>query len=81
MNASEFCYWLQGHFELADKTEGLTEAQVRIIKAHLNLVFKHDLDKRHGSEQEQAELNAIHEQGKPAYALGKPPAKQGAIRC
>jgi hypothetical protein len=43
MNSIDFCYWLQGCFELADVKQ-LDENQVNMIKAHLNLVFKHEID-------------------------------------
>lgn len=43
MNSVDFCYWLQGHFELSDSNE-LTPKQVETIKNHLNLVFKHEID-------------------------------------
>ena len=39
MSEKEFCYWLQGMFELTDPKE-LTEAQTKMIKDHLQLVFK-----------------------------------------
>lgn len=40
MKAVEFCYWLQGYFELSDIAEpcALTGKQVACIKAHLALV-------------------------------------------
>lgn len=38
MNEKEFCYWLQGFFELTD-TEELSKEQVAMIKSHLSLVF------------------------------------------
>lgn len=38
MNAQEFCYWLQGFFELSEGKK-LTPKQVQIIKDHLALVF------------------------------------------
>lgn len=38
MNSQEFCYWLQGFFELTD-AQDLTPAQVDMIKRHLALVF------------------------------------------
>lgn len=38
MTPINFCYWLQGHFELAD-SDTLTAAQVQMIKRHLHLVF------------------------------------------
>ena len=43
MNTIDFCYWLQGHFEISE-SKSLTEAQTNIIKNHLNLVFKHEID-------------------------------------
>ena len=41
MNNKEFCYWLQGYFELGGLKE-LTNKQLEIIQAHLNLVRKVD---------------------------------------
>lgn len=38
MNEREFCYWLQGLFEVADP-KSLTEAQTAMIRDHLKLVF------------------------------------------
>jgi len=37
-NERDFCYWLQGYFELTNTTR-LTDNQTEIIKDHLNLVF------------------------------------------
>lgn len=46
MKSRDFCYWLQGFFELtgghADR--GLSGEQAQIIQRHLALVFKHDLN-------------------------------------
>ena len=39
MNEINFCYWLQGFFEMTD-TESLTPEQIKIIKEHLQLVLK-----------------------------------------
>lgn len=39
MDNLNFCYWLQGFFELTN-TETLTKEQVKIIKDHLALVFE-----------------------------------------
>lgn len=43
MNPQDFCYWLQGHFELC-ASEGdslsLTRSQVSLIQEHLALVFE-----------------------------------------
>jgi hypothetical protein len=44
MNERDFCYWLQGFFELDggddQARQGLTKEQVEMIKEHLALVFK-----------------------------------------
>lgn len=41
MNSLDFCYWLQGFFELSKKSQlkELDENQVQTIKYHLKLVF------------------------------------------
>lgn len=39
MTEKEFCYWLQGFFELSGSDE-LTPVQVQMIKNHLSLVFR-----------------------------------------
>lgn len=44
MNSQEFCYWLQGFFELSPNCSTLTEVQVQSIRNHLNMVFVHDID-------------------------------------
>lgn len=43
MNPVDFCYWLQGAFEMHD-TKSLSEKQTKIVKNHLNLVFLHSID-------------------------------------
>ena len=42
MQSRDFVFWLQGFFELTDPNN-LTNEQVQLIKAHLDLVFKHDV--------------------------------------
>lgn len=59
MKSESFCYWLQGYFEVADPKE-INEDQVEIIKKHLALVFKHEIDPSMGDEKHQEELNEIH---------------------
>ncbi len=60
MKSTEFCYWLQGFFELgAESNTGLTPYQVDLIKKHLQLVFVHDIDPSYPKEQ-QSQLNKIH---------------------
>ena len=63
MASRDFCYWLQGWFELnetIDHREGATPETIDMIKRHLALVFKHELDPSMGDEQKQQELNNIH---------------------
>jgi hypothetical protein len=62
MTAREFCYWLQGYFEISDddKTTVLGTAQVRAIRRHLEMVFAHDIDPKAGDAAEQAKLNNLH---------------------
>lgn len=46
MLARDFCYWLQGLFELAPLLNRLDAEQVGVIKKHLELVFKAQVDLR-----------------------------------
>lgn len=39
MNPRDFCFWLQGYFELSKSNE-LTRQQLETIKEHLALVFE-----------------------------------------
>lgn len=44
MTPEQFCYWLQGYFEIQgigtkDDMEGVHPDQAKIIRDHLNLVF------------------------------------------
>jgi hypothetical protein len=64
MKASEFCYWLQGFFEIENERNpnvDLTKKQADVIQRHLALVFKHDIDPSQGTPEHQAELQAIHD--------------------
>lgn len=59
MTSRDFCYWLQGHFEISNpKSIGVKETQM--IKKHLALVFKHEIDPSMGDEAHQEVLNEIH---------------------
>lgn len=40
MTGQEFCYWLQGYFEVSGPDAVLTKEQVSVVKDHLQLVFK-----------------------------------------
>lgn len=38
MTSRDFCYWLQGFFEISGKTE-LTPEQTKMVEKHLHYVF------------------------------------------
>lgn len=59
MTSRDFAFWLQGFLEVAD-TEQIDKKQTDIIKKHLNLVFKHEIDPSMGDAAHQTELNKIH---------------------
>jgi hypothetical protein len=64
MTSRDFCYWLQGFFEIATLDEGswLDEEQVDKVKKHLNLVFIHEIDPSMGNANHQQLLNETHGQ-------------------
>jgi len=59
MTSRDFCFWLQGFFELA-RTQSLSENQVSMIERHLALVFQHEIDPSMGPAKVQDALDAIH---------------------
>ena len=64
MKAAEFCYWFQGYMEIAGEQaleQGLGKEQLDVVRRHLSLVFKHELDPTHGDAKHQAELQAMHD--------------------
>ena len=44
MKSVEFCYWLQGYFELTKDNNKLSFDQCQCIKKHLDMVKTYDLD-------------------------------------
>lgn len=69
MTSRDFVYWLQGFFEISGHGHGprdemsLTVDQVVMIRNHLNLVFKHEIDPSidGGDPQKRLELQATHD--------------------
>ena len=59
MTSRDFAFWLQGFFEVSN-AETITKEQTHVIKNHLNLVFKHEIDPSMGDNKHQQELNEIH---------------------
>lgn len=60
MTARDFCYWLQGFFELSGGKPTLTAEQADLIRRHLSLVFAHDIDPKAGGPAVQNALNHLH---------------------
>lgn len=78
MTSRDFCYWLQGFFELRDGADALTPSQTELVRRHLALVFKHEIDPQAGGPATQAALNAVHGGASPLPPLGSP---NGTVRC
>lgn len=74
MTSRDFAYWLQGYFEISDSNQ-LSEKQVEMIKRHLALVFKHEIDPSMGNDKHQKLLNEIHDDN----VFG--PDKGTLVRC
>lgn len=39
MNADNFCFWLQGFFEMNPEVQELNKDQTKMLREHLQLVF------------------------------------------
>lgn len=70
MTSENFCYWLQGFFELSTTTASVTEekklssltiAQTQCIQRHLDMVFRHEIDPSLGTPEHQQALLEVHE--------------------
>lgn len=58
MTSREFCYWLQGFFEMGGPVVSLNPTQIQMIKNHLDLVFVHEIDPSYPNGKK---LQAIHD--------------------
>lgn len=75
MKSRDFCYWLQGFFELTGSA-AITEPQADMIRVHLALVFKHEIDDPSmGGAGHQSDLDKLHGAG------GAKPADGVVYRC
>lgn len=59
MTSRDFAFWLQGYLEVSEP-KTISEKETTIIKKHLALVFKHEIDPSMGDDKHQIELNKIH---------------------
>jgi len=61
MTSRDFCFWLQGYFELQRAGEiYLDAAQTMVIRRHLALVFAHEIDPAMGEKPHQVLLDKVH---------------------
>ena len=44
MTPQEFCYWLNGYFDLAGDDTSMTDEQIQCVKEHLELVFQQKIN-------------------------------------
>lgn len=65
MTSRDFCYFLQGFLETSNVNE-ITQDQLVVIRNHLNMVFKHEIDPSYGDLDHQKVLSDIH-QGKDTF--------------
>jgi hypothetical protein len=66
MTSRDFCFWLQGYFEINSNSKSpkvLSAEQTVMIERHLSLVFKHDIDP--SMPDPKGELQAIHDGSVP----------------
>lgn len=81
MQTRDFCFWLQGFFELNPDSNKLSKEQVELIKTHLDLVFKHDpsIDRKK-MEHPYLPASPIKE-WPPRYAPGYGPDERMIVTC
>jgi len=79
MTSRDFCYWLQGYFEITalanSSAAQITVAQADMIKRHLSMVFVHEIDPSidQGNPTKQGLLNQLHGNTPMPAKPGKPP--------
>lgn len=78
MSSRDFCFWLQGFFEINGGATAISAVQAECIQKHLSLVFVHEIDPSF-PVAEQATLNEIH--GKPAPKIGGVGPDGTVYRC
>lgn len=79
MTSRDFVYWLQGFMEISEATE-ITPKQLDVIKNHLSMVFKHEIDPSHGDAAHQKKLSDAH-QGVKSIIDSMRDGTQALINC
>lgn len=79
MTSRDFCFWLQGYFELAHTgNDPINREGADMIRNHLKLVFKHEIDP--SMPDPTGELQLIHD-GKPNPLKPSWPSADTTLRC
>lgn len=60
MTSRDFCYWLQGYFEIAGEGGGLTVKQADAVRSHLAMVFVHEIDPEADAKTGKGILDHLH---------------------
>ena len=71
MTARDFCFWLQGFFELQGPVVEMNEEQINMVRRHLGMVFLHDIDPAINAKvgpEVALMLDAIHA-GRPVHGI------------
>lgn len=82
MTSRDFAYWLQGFFEVA-QPKSISPRGTEMIKNHLALVFKHEIDPSidKGDPDKMKILDAIHEGKKLPKKNPSPSSSDPIYRC
>jgi hypothetical protein len=78
MTSRDFCYWLQGYFELMGNGAPVTDEQAEIIRNHLALVFHHEIDP--SMKGDPVIMQSIHD-GKNGNIKTGPNGEKLVMRC
>ena len=83
MNSIDFCYWLQGYFEINGEITDIKQDQAQVIQNHLNLVFKHEIDALtdNGDLNLKLDLQDIHDKNRPGHSRPNPLGNDTLLRC
>ena len=75
MTSRDFCFWLQGYFELSGD-QAIDQGQSNVIKQHLSMVFRHEIDPQMGNQAHQTDLDTIHAGAIGGGTLSRPLSAQ-----
>ena len=59
MRSVDFVHWFKGYLEISE-AETISAEKVQIIRNHLDMVFRYEIDPSFGEGQIQQDLTAIH---------------------